>query len=138
MSAPTFPRWEMHEVKDWRQLYVTNQDGTRELNYVTTALINFTMVIGVNKITDDNVDDVSCRMALAQSIYGTVLSMGEKKIFITRDDVARHIGLRTESTEIELASFWARMCNFNRQEDCLGLREANGNATALYSMYGLR
>jgi len=128
MSFPTFPRWVMHDVKDCEQLYVANKDGTTELNLVTTALINSTMVIGVNKITDDNVDDVSCRIALLQSIYGTLLFVeseeDKKPIFITRDDVARHIGLETEAKEIELASFWAQMRNFNRQENCAGLREA--------------
>ena len=50
MSAPTFPRWEMHEVKDWQQLYVANENGTEELNLVTPTLINYTMIIGVNNI----------------------------------------------------------------------------------------
>jgi hypothetical protein len=107
------------------------------LNLVTATLINHTMIIGVNHITDDSVDDVSCRIALLQSVVGTSLWVGEKKqIFITRD-VARHIGLRTDSEEIDLANFWARMCNVNRQERSLGLREANGSVTALYSMYRL-
>jgi hypothetical protein len=125
----------MHEIKDWQQLYIANENGTEELNLVTATLINYTMVIGVNKITDGNVDDVSCRIALL--VNGSVLTAGEKQIFITRDDVARHIGLRTESEEIELANFWTRMCNLNCQEHSRGLREANGNATALYSMYRL-
>src|SRR5258705_181643 len=70
MSFPIFPRWVMHEVKDWQQLYVANENGTKELNLVTATLINYTMMIGVNKITDDNVDDVSCRVALLQSVFG--------------------------------------------------------------------
>jgi hypothetical protein len=137
MSFPTFPRWLMHEVRDWQQLYVVNENGTKELNLVTTTLINYTILIGVSKITDDNVDDVSCRVALLESVNGTVLRAGEKRIFITRDDVARHIGLRTESAEIELAEFWAQTCKLNRQAHSVALREANGNTTALYSMYRL-
>jgi hypothetical protein len=127
----------MHEVKEWQQLYVADDNGTEELNSVTATLINYTLLIGVNKITDDNVDDVSCRIALLETVNGNVLSAGEKRIFITRDDVARHIGLRTEAAEIELAEFWAQMCKMNGQAHSAGLREINGNATALYSMYRL-
>src|SRR5262245_23079251 len=110
-AIPTFPRWEMHEVKDWKNLYVSNNGGANELNLVTSVLINYTMAIGVNEITEDNLDDVACRVALWEAIVGTALTTGEKKIFITRDDVARHVGLRTESASIELEEFWARMRN---------------------------
>jgi hypothetical protein len=63
---PTIPRWEMHEVKDWKQLYVATDDGAKELHLVTSVLINYTMAIGVNEITEDNIDDVSCRIALLE------------------------------------------------------------------------
>ena len=127
----------MHEVKNWKQLYVTNDDGAEELNLVTSVLINYTMVIGVSEITENNIDDVSCRVALFEAVFGTVLMKGEKRIFITRDDVARHIGLRTEAAKIELDEFWARMRNFNRQKHSVGLREANEYSTALFSLYQL-
>lgn len=80
---------------------------------------------------------VSCRIALLEAVVGTMLKKGERRIFITRDDVARHIGLRTESAKIELYEFWARMRNFNRQEHSAGLREANGYSTAFFSLYQL-
>src|SRR6188768_2417067 len=111
---PTFPLWSMHDVKDWKQLYVAADGGVNELNFVTTLLINYTMVIGVSEITEDNVDDVACRVALLEAVCGTALLKGKKRIFITRDDVARHIGLRTESANIGLTEFWAKMRNFNR------------------------
>lgn len=39
------------------QLYVATDDGAKELNLVTSVLINYTMAIGVNEITEDNIDD---------------------------------------------------------------------------------
>lgn len=137
ITIKTIPRWTMHDVKDWHQLYVANGDGINDLNLVTSTLINYTMIIGINEINEDNLDDVSCRIALVEAIIGTTLMKENKRLFITRGDVARHIGLRTEAVQMELANFWAEMRNYNRQNHSAGLREANDDRTALYSLYQL-
>lgn len=134
-SIPTFPRWQMHDVRDWEQLYVAGENGTETLNLVTATLINYTLVIGVSEITDDNIDEVSCRIALLEAVHGPSLRSGTKNIFMTRDDVARHVGLRTEATNTTPDKFWTQMRARNREERSMGHREANGNCSAFDALY---
>jgi hypothetical protein len=127
----------MHAVKEWQELFVATDNGKQELNLVTSTLINYTMAIGVSQVSEQNIDEVSCRIALLESIFGAVLSKNGAQIFITRADVARHVGLRTEAPDIELAVFWQRMRALNVANQTAGLRSANESASALYSLYRL-
>ena len=128
----TIPRWSAHDVRDWKHLCILNENGKRELNPVTCVLINYTLAIGVNEITEDNIDEVFCLVALLEAVYGAVLTTTKNTpLFITRDDVARHIGLRTESPPIALSDFWNQMLVINRNKNSVGMREANGGTTAL-------
>jgi hypothetical protein len=133
---PTIPRWSMHAVANWQELYIAEEDGSKHLNLVTSVLINYTMAIGINEITEDNLDEVSCRVLLLEAAYGPTLKMGQRAVFMTRDDVARHVGLRTESEPLELEKFWGRMRSRIRRENSVGPLDCNQGSTALSSLYG--
>lgn len=126
MALRTLPRWHMHEVQGWDKLYVTDANGKSELNPVTIMLINYTMAIGIGEISNENVDDVSCRIALLEAVLGT-----EGGKHVTRADVVRHVGLRTEVEHKDLPTFWKMICNLNRQHNSLENSEAERELTDL-------
>jgi hypothetical protein len=51
------PKWEAHNVRDWKDLFVKNDEGRVELNEATAMVINYTAVIGIPEINRENTED---------------------------------------------------------------------------------
>ncbi|TMI99578.1 MAG: hypothetical protein E6G97_21930 [Alphaproteobacteria bacterium] len=111
------PRWSAEGVKERHQLFVVNEDGEKVLNSITAALINYTSIIGISEITDENIDEVSCRVALLEAICGPLLISNNAPRFLSREEIARHVGLCTEAYPLPLEVFWKNMLLANRTKN---------------------
>lgn len=79
-------------------------DGSEQWHPVTQTLVFALMGIGVREITEQNVDEVWRRIALAQAL-GQVITRDP----ITPADVVRHIGLSTNVSTFTATEFNRRM-----------------------------
>jgi hypothetical protein len=129
------PRWRGHDVADWDALLVPNNDGERELNRATAAILNYMPVIGVPALTPDTAGDAWCRIAIHQALFGTLFSDDQtgKPFFLTKSDVFRHIGMETEGTSQAFGEFCESLLQpAKRQaESDSPLFVANGNRSLL-------
>lgn len=124
------PKWSAHAVEDWDRILLREPSGETRVNPVSAVIINYTLMIGIDEITPDNVDEVFMRVAALEAICGTIFHLGDHPLFITREDILMHVGLRTEAHRKTLDEFWRGL----RSESIpigAGHLEANGGVTAL-------
>jgi len=100
--------------------------GEEYLHPVTDALIWATMTIGLNEITEKNIDEWASRLALAYSVNWispmTVYNGTDWEARpLTRADLDRHIGLSTNAT-YESSTAWRK--RVVEQMTSEGLRES--------------
>ena len=125
------PKWRAHDVREWGHLYA--EGG--ELNHASATLINLTPVLGVSRITEENLRDVWLRLAALQSMVGAVLWDGAGgPVYFTRADVERHIGLETEARDKTLVDFMRYALRLTVDERSDLFRSANAGRTALEKM----
>jgi hypothetical protein len=72
---------------------ITSPFNKDELHPVTNALIWASMVVHLDGITESTAEEFYKRLALVQAYDGPFLAGGS--IYITRQDVLDHIGLKT-------------------------------------------
>ena len=132
---PVIPKWQAHTVKNWQELLVENSEGKAELSLATAAIINYMPVIGITKITADNVEDAWRRTAILEALRGSLISNSEtqKPLFLTKTDLERHVGIETEGTNMSFQQFCAQVASWSLSTDQKKLPSfiANGNATLL-------
>jgi hypothetical protein len=109
--------------------------GEEYLSPITNSFIWATMTIGLNEITEGNIDEWEQRLALAYEIgwlskltvWNGIEPDGDKNAHcfedrpLTRADLVRHIGLSTNAT-YETAGVWRKRVVERMTEE--GLREA--------------
>lgn len=61
--------WNLQKIKNCDQ--VCFKDGN--FNPVTNSLISATLFLGLNKITEKNVDEWMVRLAFNEKLFGTIL-----------------------------------------------------------------
>ena len=76
---------------------------------VTSALIWATLSVGFGSITDENADTFANRLLALQAISGGDILTDEGRIVVTREDVHRHIGMRTNVTTMRVGEFNKRL-----------------------------
>lgn len=111
--------------------WFVEDDGTvKVMNSITHQLIFAMLELGVKgKITASNVDEVITQVAITQRLRGPYLRRREGgewiDVYITEEDIRRHIGLRTNAfgSGNTLRGFKERMWKQLR-EDALGWLEA--------------
>ena len=115
------PKYSLAEVADWEALMVEGNGCGRQLNEATAALINYLPVIGIAQLSASNLDDAWLRIAAHQAQLGSFVvdPATGRSLYLTREDVARHIGLRAEGHDQTIEAFWSYLC---RRGD-----EAKGN-----------
>ena len=108
--------WGVGDIKDWREYCWEGEEGERQLNPVTNALIWETMVIGMNRITDKNWEEFAERVHISQQVYGALLRCEAgliddegDELFVLPCDVKRHIGLHTNASPLTKAKFKTNM-----------------------------
>lgn len=101
------PKWTAHGVADWDDLLVDNGDGRFELNEATAALLNYMPAIGITALTQETAGDAWCRIAIHQALFGALVQNSKtgQKLFLTKSDVFRHIGVETEGTQQSFSQF---------------------------------
>lgn len=90
--------WDLSKVKDSEEI-TENEWG------ITDAIIWMTMSVGLQGITDENVDEFCARAAILQALHGPWLSHG---IYITDEMIQRRVGLFTNVSDEKRAAWLKR------------------------------
>lgn len=101
------PKWRAHDVPNWNELLVEIDGGRHDLNEATALLINYMPVVGITSLTHESAGDAWCRIAIHQALFGGLLEEKAtgKTYFLTRSDVFRHIGLKTEGKALSFQEY---------------------------------
>lgn len=93
--------WDISKVSRWKQKMESNN------NYVFfTALVHSFLVIGINKVTKDNIDELYERLQRYENIFGPLLMTANKKpVTIRKSDLRKWIGLSTNIAPLPDAKF---------------------------------
>lgn len=78
------------------------------LNGITHSLIWISMRVGIQKITEKNVDEFFRRVREIEK-DGAWMQSPDGPVYFTREDIVRHIGLGTNVTPMTKRTFDARM-----------------------------
>lgn len=93
-------------IEDFKNLVYIKEGRTLRVNPVTEVLAMSTMACGMREITAKNADEFYARLTVVQRLQGGgwLIENGEPR-YITRDEVKRHVGLRTNATAWTEAQF---------------------------------
>lgn len=128
------PKWQAYNVEDWQSLIVETEDGRKGLNDATATLLNYMAIIGIDELTNENLEDAWHRIAIHQAIFGGFSYDNEAKpMFLTRTDVERHIGIEVEGNYITFQEFCSKIKSLKLDTPLSELPSyiANGNSTML-------
>ena len=85
--------WSADKVQDLDEL---RDDG---IEWSKTAYLCFELMrVGVQHITEKNVEDVWTRIEIMQKLEGPILTWGGKPLPLTHEDIVRRIGYSTNVT----------------------------------------
>jgi len=85
--------WNVEQIEDHENLCFTGEGDDREMHPVTKALVFMTMSVGLGAITEDNADEFYARAHIIEQVHGQYTHVGGEGIYISPQDVQRHIGL---------------------------------------------
>jgi hypothetical protein len=99
--------WDISKIAN-RETVCKTKDG--KLNPTTDTLIWVTMFVGMPRITEANVEEFATRADVYERLFGAFRATVEvdstvKDLYITADDVKRHVGLSTNASEMTAAKF---------------------------------
>jgi hypothetical protein len=143
--AVTFPKWSAHEVADWEGLLIREEGGEWSVNLATAAVINYMPIIGITELTSENAVDAYWRISLVQFIFGSYIEVKDgsgqgRPLFLTIDDIVRHVGLKTEGVTKTHTEFYNSVCrgvSAARIDSALSAAYvANGNRALLEVVLG--
>jgi hypothetical protein len=96
---------DYRNIKDFPALYV-QKNGEKVLGTVWETLVLYSLLVGLNTITDKNIDEWFFRLKALEILHGPAFRTGDGKAFdFGLSDVQRMIGLRTNVTSISRAAF---------------------------------
>jgi hypothetical protein len=100
--------WSLGNIKDYKSLcFRKNNKDLVEMKGVTEALIFATMVIGLNEITEKNIEEFYWRNLFCEQIGVNFLydhDTNENRGF-TFEEINSHIGLQTNASNLTRAKF---------------------------------
>ena len=96
--------YELGDIEDWKKKCL-NKDGL--VNGQVEAVIFLTMLIGMNKITTENVKDFTSRVRLYERLFDPITSSGEPTN--TLIEFESLIGLTTNASPMSDAAFWKQI-----------------------------
>jgi len=110
--------WNLEDVSNYKKLYrklkkgeegYSSSENRSRLLHKPQEIIYFTMYIGMREITEKNWEQFYNRVHLHQTVKGTqYYNEVRKKLvpsFITKEDVKRMIGLRTNASSYTKSKF---------------------------------
>jgi hypothetical protein len=110
--------WDLSKVEDSEAL----TEGTEWS--ITEAIIWMTMSVGLQGITEDNVDEFVYRSAFVQAIYGPWLSYG---IYVTESMVRRRVGLFTNVSDEKRNAWMKRQMEGNAMARLIRAQQAESD-----------
>ena len=75
----------------------TEEGGVR-LRGITETLIWMTMMVGINEISEKTATEFFARASLEEALWGAMRSKGDESVYVSIEDVRRHIGLKTNAS----------------------------------------
>jgi ribosome biogenesis protein Nip4 len=110
--------WSIKNVKNYKSLYRKLKEGEfgysetevrKKMKQIPEAIIFYTMTIGMREITEKNWEQFYNRINFWEKINGTSLYIRKRKkmqpLFVTKEDVQRMIGLKTNASTKSLTQF---------------------------------
>jgi hypothetical protein len=93
--------FDYRKIRDFDNL-TDNERVTRD------ALTWATMAVGIGDITEDNVGEFYARVSLWEKLFGTYRHGNGEPLYLTREDVARFVGLHTNVFPKEPQAKWLK------------------------------
>lgn len=114
--------WTVKDVKDFETVcFRTDENGEKDLQPVTNALLFATMSIGIGEFTKKNELEVIKRMRVYQGVMGALMRKGDEPYYITAQHIMDHRGLSTnvgyESRAKFMKRIWAALDREVRYEE---------------------
>lgn len=124
------PKWQAHNVVNFEQLVKLDSSGRKVLNFASCALINTMPMVGITEITEETKRDLWVRIAIFHAMNGSLFyfEQEDKKtpVFLTQQDIDRHVGLSTEGANYSFVEFIDRwVANRNIEDETSSARCAN-------------
>ena len=105
-------RWNVQDVENFKQVCFEGWNEEKEsgkMKTITNALIWYTMIIGINSITEDNWEQVYSRIRFHEKLFGSIrykeTETGDYESVIEKDQVKDHIGLWTNASTLTAHKF---------------------------------
>lgn len=97
--------YDISAVKNWRRK-LKSQNGT----VLFESLLWTFMIIGVNRITEEAIDEIEERLIRYQRIYGSLITRSTRKgqrvpVAITQNDLRKWLGMKTNIRPMPNAEF---------------------------------
>jgi type I site-specific restriction endonuclease len=104
--------WDITKVKDYKDLYIREEreQDECELHPMTERLIFLTMEVDLMEITEKNVDEWLIRLEMMKKAGWAPRNE------ITRTDIERHVGLRTNVATKTRSQFRAKLIKHIERE----------------------
>jgi len=96
--------WNAEKVEGLEELHKLDPSQ----DYKTAYLCFELMRVGVNRITEDNVEDVWTRIDMMQRLEGPLFYYGEDRTGYIREDIVRRIGYSTNVSNEDFGKVLAR------------------------------
>lgn len=94
--------YDLSKIKSYKRLIT--KEGQLKEPYSTIILL--TMGVGMRSITEENYGKFYNRLHLIETLNGSFFFTDNRKpLFITKEQVKRMIGLKTNATELTTAKF---------------------------------
>lgn len=120
-------------IKDGKALWLDvpeDEGGGKRLNGTTYALGLMSISAGFNEINRNNVFEIFRRITLTEHHYGASRGNSKEPVYFTFEEVARHVGMRTNAVNMtdlqfdkKMRELWVRDLKSN-----YGKRVADDNA----------
>ncbi len=100
--------WDLSEIENHEELFVTHEDGERYLDGLTNGFIWATMATGLDKgwkLTEEFAPEFYARLKALEKWVGPMVTKNGQDYFVTFADVQRRIGLQTNAGSKTRAQF---------------------------------
>ena len=114
--------WNLSKIKDNETVCFYEKDGARAMKGVTETLIWATMIVGLPDITEKNAEEFYFRIRFYERTQGALRTRfsadGEDitPVFVSADEVRKHIGLGTNASR-ETRPAWIKRMSMHIDRD---------------------
>jgi len=99
--------WSAERVEGLDELHALDPSQSHKTAYLCFEL----MRVGVNRITEENVEDVWTRIDMMQRLEGPLFYYGDEEVGLTHEDIVRRIGYSTNVSNENFTKILERKYN---------------------------